>query len=103
MLALAVLAPVSVWLIRSRKFTWGDIALRGVLPALAVLASAVLAMGAQFNLLAVLFTYRYISRIPGDANEWAHHRNQIQRQLESTPGRHLILVRYSPTHVIQDE
>lgn len=38
---------------------------------------------------------------PGSLEQypWAARRQAIERQLENTPGRHLVLVRYSPRHI----
>jgi hypothetical protein len=54
-------------------------------------------------LLAVLFAYRYMQRIPPNPDYWANYRDQMQRELEHQPGKHLVYVRYSDHHVLQDE
>lgn len=54
-------------------------------------------------LLAALFAYRYTQRIPPNFDYWANYREQMQRELEQDPGRHLVFVRYSDHHVLQDD
>jgi hypothetical protein len=39
----------------------------------------------------------------GHPNQFARNRQRIQAQMESTPGKHLIMVRYSPNHAVHEE
>lgn len=52
--------------------------------------------------MAMLFVQRYVARIPGEPT-WADFRDQIQRELDAKPGKHLVFVRYSDRHLLQDE
>ena len=53
--------------------------------------------------LAVLFGVRIVQRVQVRGEPWALARAQFQSRLESTPGRHLILVKYAPNHEVKDE
>jgi hypothetical protein len=39
----------------------------------------------------------------GWERDWAEHRVDVERQLDETPGRHLVLVAYSPQHNVHEE
>ena len=54
-------------------------------------------------LLVALFGYRYSTRIGVDPNPWARERASIIHTLENTGRRHLVFVRYSATHILQNE
>ncbi|HLJ47052.1 MAG TPA: hypothetical protein VKU01_13635 [Bryobacteraceae bacterium] len=53
--------------------------------------------------LAILFAWRIVSRAHDQTNAWAIGRARIIRQLESEGRRHLVLVRYLPHHIPQQE
>lgn len=54
-------------------------------------------------LLFILFAGVFARRIHPYVPDWSSARAQFLRQLESTPGQHLVFVRYAPKHIIRQE
>jgi hypothetical protein len=53
--------------------------------------------------LGILFAVRYAQRLGPYPDDWSQARQRFLHQLEATPGKHLVYVRYRPHHITQYE